>query len=150
MVIEYRAPSALDEQAHQARELFDQGVLNIEIARRLKCSKSRVTRLLKHSFESTGKVKPDGRTRRSQLTVKHSEQPLYQQLATRAMELAEEGMLLQDIAAQLECDRNTVTQAIRYWHTSRGLPVPDGRTRRKSLRRQGKENTQPDDESEKP
>ena len=144
--IEYREPSVLDEQARQARELFDQGVLNVEIARRLKCSKSRVTRLLKHSFETRGEVKPDGRKRRSQLVVKHSEQPLYQRLAGRVMELAAEGLPLQDIAAKLQCDRNTVTQAVRFWHTSRGLPVPDGRTRRKSLKRQGKKRTRSDDD----
>jgi hypothetical protein len=61
------------------------------------------------------------------------------------MELYREDMLLQDIAAKLKCDRNTVTQAIRYWHTSRGLPVPDGRTRRKSLKRQDQSPRSDDD-----
>jgi hypothetical protein len=134
VAIEYREPLVLDEQAFQARELFDQEVLNVEIARRLKCSKM------------TGEVKPDGRKRRSQLAVKHSEQPLYQRLAGRVMELAAEGLLLQDISAKLQCDRNTVTQGIRFWHASRGLPVPDGRTRRKSLKRQGKKSTRSDDD----
>jgi len=146
VVIEYREPSKLDEQARQAREMFDQGLLNVEIARRLKCSKSRVTRLLMHSYEQTGEVKPDGRKRRSQLPVKHSDQPPYQRLSERAMQLYQEDVLLQDIALELKCDRNTVTQAIRYWHTSRGLPVPDGRTRRKSLRHKGRENTPPNNQ----
>jgi len=149
VVIEYREPSTLDEKARQARELFDQGVLNVEIARRLKCSKSRVTRLLKHSFESTREAKPDGRKRRAQLAVKHSEQPLYQRLSERVMELVREGLLLQDIAAKLECDRNTVTQAVRYWHASRGLPVPDGRTRRKDLPRRNRRDRPSDGESTK-
>lgn len=121
----------------------------MEIARRLKCSKSRVTRLLVHSYEQTGGVKPDGRTRRSQLSDKHSDQPPYQRLSERVMQLYQEDVLLQDIALELKCDRNTVTQAIRYWHTSRDLPVPDGRTRRKSFRRTGKENTTPNNESGK-
>ena len=44
------------------------------------------------------------------------------------------GLPLQDIAAELGCDRNVVTAAIKFWHESRSLPVPDGRTRRRLLR----------------
>jgi site-specific DNA recombinase len=135
IVVEFREPSMLDTMAQKARALFEQGVLNVEIGRRLKCSKSRVTRLLRHAFEQTGEVKPDGRTRRSQLEVKHTEVPLYQRIANQVMALMQEGMLLGDIASRLECDRNTITHAVRHWHNSRGLPVPDGRTRRKSLPR---------------
>jgi hypothetical protein len=40
-----------------------------------------------------------------------------------------------EIAAALQSDRDTVTRAIAWWHTSRDLPVPDGRVRRKSLAR---------------
>jgi hypothetical protein len=76
---------------------------------------------------------PDGRTRRSQLNVKHTDPPLYQQLAGKVMELFNQGYLLQDIATAVDCDRNTVTAVIKFWYQSRGLPVPDGRTRRKSL-----------------
>jgi hypothetical protein len=49
------------------------------------------------------------------------------------MEFYRQGMLLQDIADRLQADRNTVTSAVKHWHTVRGLPVPDGRTRRKEL-----------------
>lgn len=44
-----------------------------------------------------------------------------------------QGMLLQEIAAELHVDRNTVTAAVRYSHESRGIPVPDGRRRRRDL-----------------
>ena len=40
-----------------------------------------------------------------------------------------------EIAEHLHCDRNTVTKAMKFAYQSRGLPVPDGRTRRKSLDR---------------
>ena len=46
-------------------------------------------------------------------------------------------MLLGDVAVELGVDRNTVTAAWRHWHASRGLPAPDGRTRRKSLPKGG-------------
>jgi len=42
-------------------------------------------------------------------------------------------MLLGDIAKKIGCDHNTITAAVRWWHEQRGLPVPDGRTRRKEL-----------------
>ena len=42
-------------------------------------------------------------------------------------------MLLFQIGNELNVDRNTVTQAVRFWHESRGLAVPDGRERRKEL-----------------
>jgi len=46
-----------------------------------------------------------------------------------------EGELLQDIADRLQVDRNTITATVRWWHEEQGLPVPDGRTRRKGLSR---------------
>jgi hypothetical protein len=49
--------------------------------------------------------------------------------------LAGRGLLFGEIAAELGLDRNTVTAAWRYWHESRGLPVPDGQARRKTLTR---------------
>ena len=49
------------------------------------------------------------------------------------MVLYRQKKLLQDIADTLKVDRNTVTSAIRWWHEVRGLPIPDGRTRRKEL-----------------
>ena len=41
--------------------------------------------------------------------------------------------LMDDIAGKLGVDRNVVTKAVRWWHESRSLPAPDGRTRRKTL-----------------
>lgn len=149
IVIDFVDPDPLDEKAEEVKTLYDQGLLNVVIARRLKCSKSQVTKLLHHWYESRGERMPDGRTRRSCLNVKHIDPPLYQQLSAKVMELFDQGYLLQDIAAAVNHDRNTITAVISFWHQSRGLPVPDGRTRRKSLRRQGKENTHPDDESDK-
>jgi hypothetical protein len=54
-------------------------------------------------------------------------------LAERAKALWDQGRLLRDIAAALDCNRDTAAKAIRHWFGSRGLEVPDGRLRRKSL-----------------
>ncbi|MCI0366364.1 MAG: recombinase family protein, partial [Phycisphaerales bacterium] len=137
VVIDFREPSTLDEQANSAKELYDQGILNVEIGHEMGCSKSRVTQLLRHWFESRGQSMPDGRSRRSQLKRKHREPPPYQEIADGVMELVRENWLLQDIATKLNVDRDMVTAAIRYWHESRGLAVPDGRSRRKHLPRRG-------------
>jgi site-specific DNA recombinase len=40
---------------------------------------------------------------------------------------------LHEIAAELGIDRHDVTNAKNYWYKSRGLPVPDGRERRKQV-----------------
>ena len=61
--------------------------------------------------------------------------PQYQQLADGAKELWDRGLLMAEIAMALDFDRNTVTSAIGYWHASRGLETPDGRSRRKELDR---------------
>jgi site-specific DNA recombinase len=133
IVIDFVDPNPLDQKSEEAKLLYDQGVMNAEIAQRLGCSRSQVTKLLKHWFESRGLTMPDGRSRRGTLTKKHLEPPVYQKIADEAMVFYQRGMLLGDIAEQLECDRNTVTSAVRWWHEQRGLPVPDGRTRRKEL-----------------
>jgi|GEM_PF-6239955 len=46
-----------------------------------------------------------------------------------------QGLLLAEFAETLGCDPNVITKAIRFWHESRGLPVPDGRMRSRSLDR---------------
>jgi len=67
------------------------------------------------------------------LERKFAKPPLCQKVADAVIDLCDQGLLLGEIAERLEIDRNTVTAAIRWWHKSRGLPVPDGRTRRKQL-----------------
>jgi site-specific DNA recombinase len=141
IVIDFVDPDPLDEESERAKALYDQGLLNVAIAQELKCSKSQVTKLLHHWFESRGLQMPDGRARRSGLAVKHVDPPLYQQLADKVMELVDQGALLQDIATAVDHGRDTITAVIRFWHQSRGLPVPDGRTRRKSLPKQGDQQT---------
>jgi len=104
-----------------------------QIARELGANRNTVADVLDEWFAARGETRPDGRSRRAKLATKHLEAPLYQCLAEKVHELAEENLLFDDIASELGADRNTITAAWGHWHTSRGLPVPDGRTRRKSL-----------------
>jgi hypothetical protein len=56
-------------------------------------------------------------------------------LADVAKQFWDQGILMRQIAELLDCNHNTATAAIEYWFTSRGLPVLDGRHRRKLLGR---------------
>lgn len=122
------------EVAGAVAEMYDAGVLEREIARRLDLPRSAVTRVLDARDAARGVDRPDGRSRRAELSVQHTEPPLYQEIAVRVKELADTGLPLGTIANELGIDRNTVTAAWRHWHESRGQAAPDGRARRKALR----------------
>lgn len=133
VTIDYREPPEFIALSEKAKVLYDMGMMNAQIAKELGVARNYVTKLLKYWFESRSLTMPDGRSRRASLKQKHMEPPLYQQIADEVMVLYHQGKLLQDIADKLGVDRNTVTSAVRWWHEVRGLPVPDGRTRRQEL-----------------
>ena len=135
IVIDYRdnEPSIAPEIVENVKQLYSENVLIKEIAKKVGVNRNLVTKILNTWFGELGVEHQDGRSRRVGLTRKHLEMPVYQRAADRVKELADGGMLFGDIASELKLDRNTVTSAWRHWHSSRSLPVPDGRTRRKEL-----------------
>jgi predicted site-specific integrase-resolvase/predicted transcriptional regulator len=136
--IDFKDPDpmiAFTKLSDQAKALYDEDLMNAEIAKSLGVSRSMVTKLLHHWFDSRGLVMPDGRSRRAKLARKHMEQPYYRQVSDRVKQLMDQGLLLGQIAEVIGCDRNTVTSAARFWYESRGLEYLDGRARRKSLDR---------------
>jgi len=150
ITIDFVRENPLDAQSEEVKALWDEDLPNKEIARRLGCSRAQITKLLHHWSRLHGIELPSGHARRHQRPTSPDELPLYQRIAEPVMELFRQNQELGDIAAALGHDRNTVTKAIRYWHESRGLPVPDGRTRRKSLPRstEQKDEARPDDGKE--
>ncbi len=144
IVIDFVEENPIDGESETAKKLYDEGLLNVEIADRLNCSKSKVTKLMRHWFESRGLPMPDGRSRRSALPRKHQDPPQYQRISEEVKRIADTGLLLEEIAEQLDCDRNTVTSSLRFWYTSRGQIPPDGRTRRKSLNRKSRSTRSPE------
>lgn len=137
VVIDYRQdpegiPAAV---AAEAVALYDAGLLEKEVARRLGLARSTVTRVLDARDASRGRAREDGRPRRATLEDKHGTPPTYREIADRVKALADRRLLFGEIAAEMDLDRNTITAAWRWWHASRGLPVPDGRGRRKTLDR---------------
>ena len=112
-------------------ELHAKKMKHKEIAKALGCPRNWVTLALKAHAEESGVPYVDGRKlkkRLGRLTVA-------MKIADQAKALMDEGWLLQEIAKKFGCCRDIITAAVKHWHSSRGLPVPDGRTRRKSLER---------------
>ena len=50
------------------------------------------------------------------------------------MVLWEQNLLVSEIAKRIGHSVAVVRQAVVKWHAERGLPVPDGRTRRREIR----------------
>jgi biotin operon repressor len=69
------------------------------------------------------------------LEQKHQVPPTFEALAEPVLALLQQDLLIEDIAADLSVCRDTITKVIKYLRTVRGLDIPDGRTRRKGLKR---------------
>lgn len=131
VVLEFRQPLPHEAIADHVKSLFDSGVSYEEMAAQLGVHRNMVMRALSWWHEKRGLSAPDGRSCRKRL----GKPTLPERLAEAAKELLDQGALIQDIARALGCNRDTVKRAIEHWFRLRGLPAPDGRTRRKELPR---------------
>jgi hypothetical protein len=136
VVVDFLPPAVEHPHLERAWDLYQRDYLNKEIAVELDCSRSLVTKLLKLAAKKHGVTLEDGRARRGRLKCDQEGPPLYQRSADEVKRLADEGVHFRVIADQLHCSLTLITKAWRFWHTSRGLDAPDGRTRRKSLAHQ--------------
>jgi hypothetical protein len=135
ITLDFLAPDPRDALAERVKALWDQDVEHKDIAVQMNLHRSQVTGLLKHWSELHGEKLLDGRTRRGERARKNLGPPRAREIADKVMELFDQGLLYEEICKQLGCTRDTLIAAIKYWHESRGLPVPDGRERRKFLER---------------
>ncbi len=135
--IDYRQPAPCEAHAEAAKRLFDEGVLVKGIAARLGVSRNLAAKALAWWHRSRGLEPPDGRSRRSSLPTdaRSLAPPLYVRLGDEALRLSDQGLLYEEVAARLGCDRNTAAKAIKRASELRGTPAPDGRSRRKTLDR---------------
>jgi hypothetical protein len=133
VVVDFLPPAVEHPHLDRVWELHEGGYLNKQIANELCCSPSLVTKLLKLAAKKHGVTLEDGRARRGRLKCDQEGPSLFQRIADELKQLADEGVHFHVIAEQLHCSLSLITKAWKFWHTSRGLDVPDGRTRRKSL-----------------
>ena len=133
ITIDFVDPDPSIAQREQAKALYDEGLMMVEIAQRLNVSKSRATAVIKDWFKSNGQPMPDGRSRLKLLQKKQLELPRFQVIAQRAYELWVSGLSLRAIARDpvVKSTDNTVQKALEYWCREHGLPVPTVETRRK-------------------
>ncbi len=135
-VIDFFDPD-IQAEAGSLRErawlMYKEGRLAKEISAELEINRNRVADLLQEAAAVHGENLVDGRTRRATLSMKHLEQPLFQAIAPRVMELFDGGELYATIASTLKVDINTIRKSVTWWHECRGLQAPDGRSRRLEL-----------------
>lgn len=131
ITIDFREPSWIDDREEEVWRLYQHDVPQDQIAEMLRLDRSQLTKILKRTAKKHGVELPDGRSRRARL--KHNYHSLYAGLIEQAMELWNQGLLIGQIAERLQVNPATVTKAVEAWHRQNGVPMPDGRSRRKTL-----------------
>jgi site-specific DNA recombinase len=129
-VIDYKKPMLIDEQSETAKRLWDDDLLQVEIAKQMGRKPAYVTKLIQHWHDVRGLPRPNNKMRRKRLENKQSKLPLYKQIANAAIELIEAGHSDLEIARQLTTSDSNVATAIKWWHQIRNLPVPTAADRR--------------------
>jgi len=137
--IDFKRPSRKDEQAEEAKRLYDQDLMHMEIARRMGVHRNRVTQLLQHWCKMHGEELPDGRSRRSKLQKKQSVVPTYQAVSEPVKQMWDEGLSVLEIGRRLDCSDTTAWRAIAHWHRVHDLPVPTAKDRRERLAKRARQ-----------
>lgn len=127
ITIDFRAESQLDREVEQVMALAQEGMCYKTIAKTMNRHRNHVTKLIKHWHESRGLTVPDGRARRKTLENKQTTTPQYQRLADEAVRLKEQNKSNLKIAEILNTSDTMIAEAIAWWYSSRGLPVPTAR-----------------------
>ena len=93
-------------------------------------SKSKVTALLKRAYARRGEEFVDGRGRKTETKGWIS---VHEKIADDVVRRFAEGMNLKQISVELGYSIDTIRNAFRHWHESRGLPVPVSQKKAKFL-----------------
>jgi DNA invertase Pin-like site-specific DNA recombinase len=134
ILVDIKEPKIAEARVDAVMALYGQGMLVTAIAERLGIDRHQVTDAVRIGHERAGRSVPeDGRVRRAGLAKKGLREPLAWRLADEAKALFDQGLLIEQIAEALGCHRDSVKAALRHWFDRHGLPMPDLRTRRKSL-----------------
>jgi len=136
MTVEIRNDTIAEQFADRVHELAEQGMLITAIGEKLGIERHQVTDALQIWHERRGLSAPvDGRIRRAEMPQKLLKPPVFQAIAEEVKLLYDQGFLIEDIATKVGRIKDTVRSALKFWFSSRGEEMPDGRNRRKTLER---------------
>lgn len=130
VVIDFKKPKLIDEQSEIAKRLWDQGLLHVDIAKQMGCIPPYVTKLIQNWHDSRGLERPNNKSRRKLLEKKQTETPLYKTIANDVVGLMKSGLSNLEISRRLKTNDFNVAKAIKWWHETRNLPVPNAKDRR--------------------
>ena len=132
--IDFRKPERHELIADEVKGYWDKGLTDLEIAEIFRCGRALISRALDHWYKTRGLLRPDGRTCKKRLKGRRKAEKLQAQI----MELWHQDLSVTAISEQLNCGMEIVHEAVTKWHVDRSLPVPDGRARRREIRRSAK------------
>lgn len=143
--IDFRPPPAPYEMySDQVAELVHVGVRFKEVAQRLGIGNALVRRAWDHWHAKQGLPTPDGRggpfrkKDPSEVILRRREE---------VVRRFQGGQLFAEIADAIGCNPCTVKKDLADWHAENGLPMPDGRHRRKGLERKARPAADPSSEA---
>jgi site-specific DNA recombinase len=128
--IDFRRIERHEEIADEVKRLWDDGMIDMEITKLFGCSRTLISSALDHWYEKRGLTRPDGRSCKKRPAGNRKADKLQSQI----MELWHQDLSVSAISEQLGCGLEIVREAVTKWHVERGLPVPDGRARRREIR----------------
>jgi site-specific DNA recombinase len=128
--IDFRTPKRHELIADDVKRYWDDGMRDIDIVKLFDCSRALISSALDYWHKSRGLERPDGRSVKKRLRGSRKSA----QLQLQVMDLWKQDWPVSAIAKKLNCGLEVVRDAVVAWHQGRGLPVPDGRARRREIR----------------
>lgn len=128
--LDLREPSLTERLADEVKLLWDEGLMYKEIGQRVGLHTTGVTKALRHWYVERGLASP----KRGAQPRRQQHMHLAEHLSDQVKELLDLGLSHKEAGSRLQCSLSTITAAVKHWHEQRGLPAPDGRTRRRELR----------------
>lgn len=132
ITLDFWEPVPFEKLADAVKDDFDANLTFKEIGAKHGCSKQLASRAFAHWHHARNLPVPDARGQRSRLRQPRQVDDVLQ---AQAMELWRQDLLLKEIAETLGRRRDVIQAVVAAWHQERGLRLPDGRARRREIRR---------------
>jgi hypothetical protein len=130
IVLDFLPLRRLDQEAEEAKRLFDSGMVRTDIARRLGCCRAKVTKLMKVWATNHGEGYEDGRRQRWSEARRSAKPRRHKEIAEAVLMRLKKKISQLEIAKELQCSPREVRSAIKWWLQSHGCEMPKGKWRR--------------------